>query len=330
MKPTRLLIFVAIMSLIFWKHVAYGQETSPGSLIALEEKEITQIENGKEVTKTFLSDSFEEEDQIISEAKKKGRLVKVKRLKQPRIKFLNDKGDVIKEIKLSHRGEVVSEEQFKKQYPKRGEILVRRKTQRWATVSGNKKNAAVIEDINENIIPETAADEEKMLKTGGGGLSLRSVLYFYNSYGEAIWNKQTPENTGIENASISDDGKIIAYTQVFVSGELLAEEPYEKISILEMSGQEIMNFPAHSGTDVRIYADPELVMSKNGRYISARGKQNGKTVQIYIDAVNKSVWAAPKEYFAMKISDEGIAYLSHPLLKETDPKSLDLKTHLGE
>jgi hypothetical protein len=168
-----------------------------------------------------------------------------------------------------------------------------------------------------------------MMRTEGGGLSLKGILYLYDRNGSILWTTETPENMDIENASISDNGEIIAFTQVYVEGDYNPGVPFEKVITLNKSGQELFSFP-HDSREYRIYADPVLDMSGNGRYISVRAKNNKKLVRVYIDSKNRSYWAAPYEYRAKEISNEGIAILSLSGLKETDPKTIDLKKYLGD
>ena len=101
MKKTTFILCAVIFSAGFAGEIGFSQSTIAGPRIVHEEEEITVFDDGKETEKYFVGKHGEQKNAIMKDAHDKKRKIKVKEVQQPKLKFYDENGNVIKEINLS-------------------------------------------------------------------------------------------------------------------------------------------------------------------------------------------------------------------------------------
>lgn len=351
MKQTYSLMLVVILSLMMTADVSQGEKASIGPKIVLEQEEITLIENGKEVKKENVSKK--EKDVIVKNIKEKvlkslglasegeaidkklgeklsdevKKLINIKELDQPKMKFVDANGNVVKEldIKTGIQREVT------KSHPKlKKPHLMEEYITRYVAVSQDGKHSLYSESLSEGIVPETEQEKKSMMDTDAGDLGTTTVVKYYDAKGNTLWERQTPGDMRVSEALISSDGNVVAYIQEFKGiGYLQGNQSPTELVVVDKGGKKIFSFPPVSG-EYLYWEGSKIQMSSSGQYLSAAGWKRDHHVNFFFDTRGKTTWISDEYYAVWNIKDDGHAEVSYVDVKKPGRKTIDLKLYLGE
>lgn len=322
-----------------------GQENSIGPRIMLEEEEIILFdEKGKEVRR--ISDEEQEivrkeiKDKVFKKLRVKSgeevsekklcekyneeidKLIKVKKLDRPRLKFIDKEGKVIKEISLGE-----------KRIPKRLKDAVKNKEwngyqsfYKYATVSKNQKYAAIGEysrEVRWNI--DNPKETEEYVKTYGeeayvGPKAKDSKLTLFDSAGIILLEKKFSEGTVVREVVISEEGKVAVITDLY-------EGAPGALYVYDKTGKEILVYPKENE---KVSLCEILKISPNGRYLAVDA---GFRRTIFFDLKKGKKWIANKNYVVYEINDEGkvtLDYYDEIKKKPSMTEIIDITKYLGE
>jgi hypothetical protein len=331
--------------------ICHGQSAPAGPRIVLEEEEITLMENGKEVKKSYVSKK--ERDAILKEIKEKvlkklgvtsegeaieqklgqafdeeiKKLIRVKQLDQPKMKFVDANDNVIKEIDIK----TGIQREVRRSHPKlKKPHLMEEYIARYVAMSSDGQYALFSESLSEGIVPETEQEKKSMMDTDAGDLGTTTAVRYYDVKGNILWERQTPPDMRVNKALISNDGKVVAYIQDFIgTGNRKETEPPTKLVVVDKGGREIIIFPVSHGENV-LRANPDMAMSPSGRYLSVQGRKGIERANFFVDVKNKTMWVSDEHYYVRNIEDSGQAEVLYMDVKKTDRKVINLKQHLGD
>ena len=281
--------------------------------IQIEEEEIILFDDrGKELKKLYVGKNDPEKERVLQQNQEKvlkiigakhiqdirdskqyvrfneenRKLLKIKQIDKPKMKFIDKQGKVLKELHLTMSDKPDIKEVTRK-------------------IHGIEKNVVESKEITGILSKENnyalVNTHRSLIRIEGGDIV---DLEYYSIDGKVLWSKQLPENMGIANQKVSENGEIVAYIQGFITGNLDAREYYEKLVVINKKGEEIMNYPKKRD-DVRLRND--ISMSDNGCYIGiSLTTKNNQIVSMFFDVLNNKSWVSEKHYVVNSISNNGI------------------------
>jgi hypothetical protein len=303
--------------------------------IVLEEVEVTLYENGKEIERKRITKK--ERLEIKKEASykamkrtldklglKSGKEMYEKKLegkyyeelkkwyserkiRPPRLKVIDEKGKVLKEIPISKEK---TKTKFRDERKKR-DWDAEKKISKRAAVSDNKMFGAV--GANVGIVP-VLTDDYLEAYPRHRSLSYNAKLTVYDNKGKVLFEKQYPEGKFISGydgeVRISDNGTVAIITST--------GEGEDTLHVYDRSGKEILVYP--EGESYVSISDPEI--SPNGKYLAVTIGE-----AVFFNINTGAYWKADKPYIVRELSDKGIVRAGY----QNDPEKLiDLKEHLGD
>jgi len=311
---------------------AYAQpDKAKGPKIVLEDEEVTLLENGKEIKNIRLNSSSEERKAIrksidekvlkklgvktlkeVNEKRLAGKfneeakkLIRVKHIKFPPLRFIDEKGKEIKRISLKPETfiEEINQGEWKK---------LKRDITYGALISRKGKYAIV--GANKNIL--AAIDEEGNENMEGEGTGSFSL---YDAAGKVLWKKEFPVGRigHFESSEmlISDNAEIIAVETSDTTGMAESEsgEGIDQITyVYDKQGRELLRIPAE-GEEKKIWIATLNNISPNGRYLAVNVALKleeppyQKTITRFYDLKKNRFWDAKERYDVRSITSNGMA-----------------------
>lgn len=231
--------------LCFIGMTAFAQENvpQPSGRISLEEVELTIRQGGKVREQKRQSQDDEHE---MRKKLKPGEQVESRRLKKPKLRFLDAQGRAKKELELGDEVEVAT---MTSTGPSKMKISRR------ARVARTGKSAVVIESIGEQ----------------GEGRETGSVNYVSEN-GETLWQKKLPRFRAVSNSKISADGNVFVaveyWTKLF---GLPTDQPTWQLVVYSRTGSELVAFPKLRSEGVRVFSGTgDFQISPDGKYVAVR------------------------------------------------------------
>lgn len=307
-----LILVVLFIAVVLRTGASYGQTIPAGPRIVLEDEEITLMEDGKVSKKMYVSQHGEEEQIIFKELEQKvfkklgvqshnevsdkkivakyneeiNKLVSLKKIEPPRLKFLDENGNVVKEISLVSEKWKGKIKETRRHY-KKGEYDAEMVTVKWPKVSRQGKYA-----VMDNT---TFAD-------AGYSVSLGKIV-LYDVAGNVLFEKQFPHGRAIYgdlrgHMVVSDSGTVAVYTSEGNEGP-----DKEILFVFDKTGKELRSYPRENEQ-----GRPDgsmLKISANGRFLAVSVDFEQKRT-VFIDLEKSASWKADKDYVVYEISDDGI------------------------
>lgn len=309
MKKTYYLILVVLLSLIITATVSNGQQANIGAKIVLEEEEITQMENGKETKKIYVSKRGNEKQAILKDLEQKiyaklgvqshkemsernlvakyneemNKLMRIKKLDPARLKFLDKKDNLLKEILLVSEKSKGKITETRRSY-KKGEFDAEMVTVKLPVVSRQGKYAV----MNNT----TYADVGYSISVG--------KIVLYDVSGNVLFEKQFPNGTNLSSDRIvvSDIGTVA----VVVNASEEGPGPENYLYAYDNSGKELLyySYEYHKKSP----SGDMMKISSNGRYLAVSVDFEQKRT-VFFDLEKNLSWKADKDYVVYEISDDG-------------------------
>ena len=265
-------IIITVVGLFLSHLVVYGQDKGPQSRIVLEEEEITLFDgNGKEIEKRYVSNLGESKKKILNQVKmqvhnklkvkteqevqskqlwKKAKeetekLIKIKELKNPKLKFFGPDGAIVKELMLDNE------------------------VKRHRTPSKETKELIEVssENIQVAILPETAnvvgIIEMNTVTAFDSRIASTMTFEYLNAEGDVLWIvkeiKPWVNSAPRRGALFSSDGKRVALAIAHLPDNADMELYPNWVVVYDGAGKELVRFGPYD--QLR-----NLYLSKNGRY----------------------------------------------------------------
>ncbi len=280
--------------------------------IVLEEVEVILLKDGKEVKRMKVSDEealtignsvrkevlgrlgVETVDEAIGKgllerlSEEAGRLVRMKRISPPVLRFVDERGRTIRSMVMERPGKTG------KAPGKRSSTAVKHggTIGMDAAVSENGKYAAVT-----GYYAWRAGRDAPSYET-------MSTVSYYDAKGNLLWIREIPEDMYVNRMALSYDGGVIAFIQVHERGD---HDLHPNLVILNREMEEILLFPGAGEKGIRI-GSSFLKISPGGRFlaVSARFEDNNRST-LFFDLARGTIWKAPTNYVPLDVSDDGTA-----------------------
>jgi hypothetical protein len=366
---------LVLLFICFNVRLVFGQEELKGPRIKLEEVEIILYDdNGKEIKRIFTSG--DEKETVLEELRPKIRekvlkklgfssdeikdqtllrnklindpvfadkygkeydkLCKTKALGIKRLKFIDEKGKVIKEISLLEETKI-EEVGNNERYKNLGIKKIKKRISKNAVVSKNKKFAVIVSNESENGAIYEDGREELFYEPA----VVAGEITVFDREGRILLKKRMPHRWIGLKPLISDDGGVIV---IYTESDEPLPEGRDMIYVFNRNGDEILSFPTeeeyNSGYDADDQPEPRQ-MSPNGRYLAIEVDKDipDKRPPIihlirFYDLHRKTFYEFEKEYYVYNITNDGIAKVSECNAEGSIVGSpiieIDLKKYLGE
>ena len=304
----RLFLVLAILLVTGQFTMAAQPSNSQDGEILLEEVEFIIMDGDKvkESTPMRERDSHERGSELRKRGLPPGQRLMSKRLKNPRLRFVDKAGKTKKEVPLGTLVLVAT-------MPVEGSTVSRKVEYfggRSAHVSHDGSLAAIWEAHGEPA------------ETGDGRES--GSWYLADRHGNRVWEKTLPRFKAPRNCKISADNSVIVVAEAWTRfHQLDPSEPLEQIVIHDNSGRELFRFPKSRADDYRLYSGTDdIEMSPKGRYIAIRARKGKSHRTVFIDVQSRATWDFEKESYPVDIDDSGKARVG--LMVERRVETLDL------
>ena len=218
------------------------------------------------------------------------------------LKFINEKGEVIKQIDLSEKREKI----------RVGKEIREKRNWKLAAVSKNGEYGVIIE--NEDNPKELKASKIKMI----------------NNEGNVIWEREMEKGRTASldteaqpDVQCANNGNIAIYTSLYEGEE-------GKITLYNKEGEIIMELPTEELLKKYLYCIPggEFKLSPDGKYIGVEFSipaPKARTLIFFNIRTGKS-YELEKNYAILKIDNDGKARI----MSGDEYKTINLKEILGE
>jgi len=352
---TMISMFFLLGGTIFAKDKNQTKKVSEnsGGIIKLEEEEIILMENKRKIKRMYVSEFGKDKEKILKKIEKKvfkrlgvksqkeiiekklsgkyndeiRKLIKVKRLDQPKLKFINKKGNIIKEITIGEKKVTKKFKDTVKNKEWNGYLLYSKN----AKVSKSQKYAVLTYyfiEVRYNI--HNPVESKEYVKIYGEGAYAtpkpQDVKFaLFNENGSVLWEKKynegrVPNLNNPNSCVISLNGVVGVMTNKGVGpgGEILY--------VYDRDGKEILHYP---NEDEKAYPQGEIKISPNGKYLAVRvgfpWPESYRTV--FFKLQNGNSWKADKSYVVYEVRDDGKAKVSSEV---GETVFIDLKKFLGK
>ncbi|MBU2575098.1 MAG: hypothetical protein KKH28_13585, partial [Elusimicrobia bacterium] len=284
--------------------------------ICLEEEELTLLNNGKVISKQYVSKRGPEKAAILNEAKKKiftrlevqteekpakktppdrsagesEKILKVKQLSHPRLRFYAAGGNVKKELSLGIGASKIRNTDAAGRVTISMTSLVL-----GASVSKDRQYALLTEDHSEH----------------GAAPSSTGKIKYYNVNGDLIWEKQH-QKFRLAVGSVSDDGSKIFLIKFWrhTLPSLPATEPERQFAVYGKTGKNLLLFPKTRGQEGGYQVTGVIVPSPNARYVAVKADRAKEPVWLFFDIADRSFWVYDElRLSVIDISDQGLCNL---------------------
>jgi hypothetical protein len=242
---------------------------------------------------------------------------------QKKVKFVDDKGKVQKEISLkSVKTNVkLQDKRLRREWDGEQEVV------KQPAIAKSGKFLVIEKTVIERFLPT-----EEFLKEyqGVGDMAVGGSITLYDSHGNALFEKEFPKGRAVIGGAhsafvVSDNGTAVA---VITGGK--DPERENILHVYQSSGVEILTYPKKEGEGA--YPDQIMQISPNGRYLAVKvGFENELSKPVFFDLEKGSFWKADRMYVVREIADEGVVKASYR--DQSDKKAvfteLNLKNLLG-
>ncbi len=242
---------------------------------------------------------------------------------QSTLKFIDEKGNVLKEIFLVPEKTTAKIKDVGKKREWDGEKVVIKAPR----ISKNSKFVV----MNNSIVETPLRTKEYLQEYRETGPIVTGAIALHDGHGDVLFEKVFRMGTGIPGAPpalvVSDTGIVAVITG---SGE--DPELENVLHVYRRSGVEIFAYPEKEGE--KVYPMEILGISSNGRYLAVRVDfpfpEFPKTV--FFDLEKNAAWKADRNYFWFKeITDDGIVKASYKdqIEKKAIKTEINLKHMFG-
>lgn len=291
-------LIAALGSVVISTSYAEIQGTEPQ--VILEEVEINIVEGGQVKERRF-SGPRQEAYKVLERLKKEilppGRRAAMRPVKQPKLKFVNRKGKVTKEILLDSEVHDSSGSAIARP----GVARIRSSTMRKAAVSKSGTHAVLIETRGEVEFRMEASEDD-------GYRGSTSHLTFFDASGNVVWQKNLPETRIAGICKVSSDGGRVFCLESWTKFGGVRRDYTPPLIVRDRSSSEIFKFPESPEAGYHLWGGTsDLEISPNGRYAAIRASKDKKEIVLFIDVDKGSHWNLDMAAAPVDISDEGMA-----------------------
>jgi|SRR3989339_24642 len=319
-------------------------DAQASSKILLEEQEITLFdENGTEIKRLVTDHSSPEaknigkeiQDKVLKklgvysykEVSKKrleakynqeiNKLIKSIELNEPKLKFIDSKGNIVEQIELVGYGKP-SLEEIKIEKVDGKEIKINQTLSRRIKLPKDRTFVALVESVDRRLANETGNKEINQENQRRIQLGYKDTLEYYDKDGRQLFQKGTPLNMAISDIVVSDDGNIIAFIQSYTIGEAAENEPYQKLRVYSKDGKELLKYPENQES---IQFTAGMALSPDGKYlqVSIIG------FDLFFDTQGNLFGQIPAKSAPYWIDNNGIATIRNP---DKPFETLNIKDYL--
>lgn len=282
---------LALFSLTLLSGISHGQSTlGDGKIVHEEEEYVVYDDQGKAKEKYFVGKQGDQQSELSNYLREKNLKYDVKEVGQPKLKFYDEKGKLIKTLDLSSTKSKGKIKETRPSYQK-GEYEADLETVKRPIVSKSGRYA-VMNNTTYATVGETRLETGKVV--------------VYDAKGDIQFEKQFGLGRGILDMRMKISG---SGTVAVLTAEIDEGPRNEKLYAYDKSGREILAYPDQK-EEITIVA--LWTISSNGKYLAASAVfENRYQKSIFFNLENKMSWKADRDYVVYEISDSGEAKVNY-------------------
>jgi hypothetical protein len=241
---------------------------------------------------------------------------------QKKVKFVDEKGKVLKEISLAREKTKVKIKDDRKKREWDGE----RVAMNVPVISPTGKFVV----LDTSLIDTPAPTSEYLQVYEYAGEIVTGGITLYNITGDVLFEKTYPRGTGVTGArpelTVSDTGIVAVIT-----GAQDVPEGENILHAYNSNGLEILTYPKKEGEHV--YPLEIQKISPNGKYLAVKTGffPEASDTTVFFDLEKNVSWRADRKYIVKEITDDGIVRATYrdPSEKKTMKTEVNLKDMMG-